>query len=69
MVGVVLINGFSYPDILAHVSVRARNNKAVFAVYLDEKAGGALIDKLKSKWARIESKAREVVIEEAAREE
>lgn len=65
VVGVVLVNGFSYPDVLAHVSVRARNNKAVFAVYLDEKNGQEMMRNLKGKWARIESRAREVIVEEA----
>lgn len=69
VVGVVLVNGFSYPDVLAHVSVRARNNKAVFAVHLDEKKGGEMMHRLKGKWVRIESRAREVVVEETQKEE
>ena len=69
VVGVVLVNGFSYPDVLAHVSVRARNNKALFAVHLDEKKGGEMMHRLKGKWVRIESRAREVVVEETQKEE
>ena len=33
---IVLINGTDYPDVLAHVSVRARNQKAMFTVCFDE---------------------------------
>lgn len=62
-VGVLLVNAVAYPDILAHVSVRARNNKAVFAVCLDGSRGAQLIDDLVGKWAKIETKSREVVLE------
>jgi alpha-glucan,water dikinase len=33
--GIVLINNSDYPDVLAHVSVRARNGKVLLAVCLD----------------------------------
>ncbi len=33
---IVLIDGTDYPDVLAHVSVRARNLKVMFVVCFDE---------------------------------
>ena len=67
--GVVLVNGFSYPDVLAHVSVRARNNHAVFAVFLDEKKGHDLMHSLNNKWVTIESRPREVLLQEVPKDE
>jgi hypothetical protein len=32
----ILLNSSDYPDVLAHVSVRARNTKVMFAVLFDE---------------------------------
>jgi len=33
---IVLVDGTDYPDVLAHVSVRARNLKVMFVVVFDE---------------------------------
>jgi alpha-glucan,water dikinase len=35
---IVLINGTDYPDVLAHVSVRARNLKVMFTVCFSDSA-------------------------------
>lgn len=34
---IILINGTDYPDVLAHVSVRARNLKVMLVVLFDDK--------------------------------
>lgn len=34
---VILVDGTDYPDVLAHVSVRARNLKVMFVVLFDDK--------------------------------
>jgi flagellar M-ring protein FliF len=34
---IILIDGTDFPDVLAHVSVRARNLKVMFTVCFDEK--------------------------------
>jgi alpha-glucan,water dikinase len=33
---IILVDGTDYPDVLAHVSVRARNMKVLLAVLFDE---------------------------------
>jgi hypothetical protein len=36
----ILLNSADYPDVLAHVSVRARNLKVLFAVFMNEDSYG-----------------------------
>ena len=36
----ILLNSSDYPDVLAHVSVRARNLKVLFAVFMNEDSYG-----------------------------
>jgi len=41
---IILINSSDYPDVLAHVSVRARNLKVMLGVLFDEEKGKQLYD-------------------------
>jgi len=41
---IVLVNASDYPDVLAHVSVRARNLKVLLAAVFDEKKSQELLD-------------------------
>ncbi len=63
--GLVLINNSDYPDVLAHVSVRARNGKVLFAVCLDlsGKIAGSL-RALEDKYARLTQMGSNIEIAE-----
>jgi alpha-glucan,water dikinase len=52
VVGLVIINSRDYPDILAHVSVRARNLGVLFSVCFDDKECSELLE-LRNKWIEL----------------
>ena len=41
---IILIDGTDYPDVLAHVSVRARNMKVMFTVCFDDAINSSLLE-------------------------
>ena len=49
VVGLVIVDSRDYPDILAHVSVRARNLGVLFSVCFDDKVCAELVAQ-KGKW-------------------
>lgn len=43
---IIMMNSSDYPDVLAHVSVRARNNQALLAVLFNDKECRELDDQV-----------------------